>query len=312
MERTATKLDLFAWLWQPLVRVSVSVTGLACVASLFVAASANAQSTITKGIDTYVTSAAKIGPDGFYGEETAFEWDGSDGGGFNQALLYFDISQDFLDAFAAGSNQKAILKLHNVDSGSTGEFHRMTVNWLEGDEGGNFVSFNSIPGGPGIIPGENAQEISNLSTGDMTSGLDYEFDVTADVLAWAGGEPNYGWGILPGGGGGNGNASFEDEVNPSPSLELFGLLLLDGDFNGDGATDIADFNIMASNFYTEGTFADGDFDFNGQIDLLDFIGFRRAFRLQGQPAAASVPEPSSVFLLSFLGLWLLGRRRRLN
>lgn len=287
------------------------VIGVAISVSLVSTMAVNAQSMITTGIDTYLTSAAKDGPDGFYGEEGSFEWDGDDGGGFNQALLYFNISQEFLDAFAAGSNQKATLRLRNVDSGSPGEFHRMTVNWLEGDEGGNSVSFNSIPDGPGIVPGTNAQEVSSLSTGDLTSGVDYEFDVTEDVLAWAGGEANYGWGILPGGGGGNGIASFEDEVNPSPSLELFGLLLLDGDFNEDGTIDLADFTIMRENFYTDGTFAQGDFDLNGSVDLLDFIGFRRAFLLQ-QPASASVPEPSSISLFGLAGTLLLVRRRRRN
>ena len=68
---------------------------------------------------------------------------------------------------------------------------------------------------------------------------------------------------------------------------------------------------MAGNFYNQGTFEDGDFDFSGRIDLLDFVGFRRAFQLQ--PAgAASVPEPSSISLLGFVGLLLLGRRQRQN
>lgn len=287
----------------------IAAASLALSVSLMAATNANAQSSVTAGIDTYLTSAAVDGPDGFYGEATAWEWDSEDGDGFNQGLLYFDISQDFLDGFAAGINPSAILKLRNVDSGSPGEFHRMTVNWLEGDEGGDFVTFNSIPGGPGIIPGENAELESSLNSGDLTTGQDYEFDVTADVLAWAGGAENYGWGILPGGTGGNGIASFEDDANPSPSLELKGLLLTDGDFNGDGSLDTADFLIMAENFYTEGTFADGDFDFSGQVDLLDFIGFRRAF--QPQPAgAASVPEPSSISLVGLAGLLFLGRRRR--
>jgi hypothetical protein len=187
----------------------------------------------------------------------------------------------------------------------------MTVDWLQEPDGGNLVSFNSIPEGPGITPGDNAQEVSNLNTGDLTNGVDYEFDVTADFQAWATGEPNFGWGILPDGTGGNGIASFEDTTNPSPMLLLTGLSLLEGDFNEDGAVDSADFQILVSNYRTGTTFAEGDFTFDGVVDLRDFLGFRQAFNSGTGGGAAAVPEPNSlVMALVAATLVSLGRRRK--
>jgi hypothetical protein len=84
-----------------------------------------------------------------------------------------------------------------------------------------------------------------------------------------------------------------------------------GDFNKDGAVDLADYGLLLANFNMAGGFAEGDFDFNGQIDLKDFVGFRRSFNAP-TAAAASVPEPSSMLLfgLAFGGLSIARRRRR--
>jgi hypothetical protein len=199
--------------------------------------------------------------------------------------------------------------MRNVDSGSPGLFHRMTVDWLDGPEGGNLVSFNNIPEGPGIAPGFNAQEISSFSTGDLTSGVDYEFDVTVDVLAWVGGEANFGWGILPDGNGGNGIASFEDTTNPSPTLLLMGLSLPEGDFNEDGTVDLADFQILVSNYRTGTTFAEGDFTFDGVVDLRDFLGFRQTFNAASM-GGAPVPEPNGLGLAFVAATLVFVARRR--
>ncbi len=85
---------------------------------------------------------------------------------------------------------------------------------------------------------------------------------------------------------------------------------LPGDFNGDEVVDMADFNIMVSNFNTAGAFADGDFNFNGQIELSDFAKFRTVFNAAPVAAAASVPEPACLLLLGFPFLVMLDRMRR--
>ncbi len=83
------------------------------------------------------------------------------------------------------------------------------------------------------------------------------------------------------------------------------------DFNGDGMIDLADFQILADNFNTEGPHENGDLTFDGIIDLADFVKFRTAFA-SGQPQLAAVPEPSGGLLMkmsALAALNLLGRRR---
>ncbi len=93
--------------------------------------------------------------------------------------------------------------------------------------------------------------------------------------------------------------------------QLRGIDTVPGDFNADGVVDTVDFQIMASNFNSEGEFADGDMNFNGVVDLTDFVEFRQVFSSQA-PLAATVPEPASG-LAGLLALWALvyaARRRR--
>jgi len=88
-----------------------------------------------------------------------------------------------------------------------------------------------------------------------------------------------------------------------------------GDFNGDGSIDSADFAIMVENFNEEFARTEshdfGDFNFDGSVNLRDFNGFREKFSAQG--AAGAVPEPSAGLLLaSGLGCLLAARRRRIT
>lgn len=285
-----------------------------------------AQTSITTGIDTTLPLGSGLGgPDTPKGPKGSnpdgverWEWDGSDGGALNQGVLWFDIPEGLLAGFVATS--KATLKLNNDNEGDSGIAYRITANWLEGvvidgqDFSGDNITTNSFPDGPGIIPGTNTQAVSNFSTGFMNAaGNPFEFDVSADVFAWASGEANYGWGFIPDEGttNGNGITSFEHETDPHPELVLEGLFLTNGDFNNDGTMDLADYGILLANFNKPGAFGEGDFDLNGQVNLADFIGFRRSFNDPG-PAGAAVPEPSSMLLfgLALCGVSMSRRRRR--
>ncbi len=87
-----------------------------------------------------------------------------------------------------------------------------------------------------------------------------------------------------------------------------------GDFNEDGAIDLADFQILTSNFGTSGnSFAEGDINFDSRVDLSDFLQFRGVFSATGNGVAA-VPEPHSLAMISLAGgaLLLLIRRREIR
>jgi hypothetical protein len=83
-----------------------------------------------------------------------------------------------------------------------------------------------------------------------------------------------------------------------------------GDFNDDGAIDLADFGVLANNFGTGSTFEQGDNNRDGRVDLRDFVQFVDLYNL-AQGGAAAVPEPSGVVLMSLaMGVVPLLARRR--
>ena len=137
---------------------------------------------IASGIDTIVREGA---PDTSYGTGGTWEWDADDGGA-NHGLLKFDIPADRLSGFGNGT---ATLLLNVANGGNSGEVYRMTADWLSGPNAGNNVTWDGIPGGPGVVPGGNALDAATVATGDAAVGDTLELDVTADVLAWASGIP---------------------------------------------------------------------------------------------------------------------------
>ena len=189
------------------------------------------------GIDTFLAESetAQRGPDGAHGDVQEWEWDGEDAGGENQGLLWFDIPQATLNRLGNGT---ATLKMQVSNPGNSAEVYRVTVDWLSGPDGGNNVTYNNFPGGPALVRGDNVEDVESFVTGDVVVG-EVEFDVTEDVLAWASGEPNYGWGFIPTGGGGSGVRSFEHPSGEVPLLFLE-LELPPGDFlqAGDSNMDL--------------------------------------------------------------------------
>ncbi len=93
---------------------------------------------------------------------------------------------------------------------------------------------------------------------------------------------------------------------------------LDGDANGDGVVNLADFGILRANFgSTTAVFATGDFNADNIVNLADFGVLRANF---GASAASElavldawyatvVPEPVSATMLGMFGLAALRRRR---
>jgi hypothetical protein len=67
---------------------------------------------------------------------------------------------------------------------------------------------------------------------------------------------------------------------------LFEFTFLRGDANGDGRVNLADFNILASNFgQSPRDFTQGDFDYSGNVNLSDFNILASRFGVVLSPAA---------------------------
>jgi len=165
--------------------------------------------TIATGTDTYVREAR---PDNVYGGGVVVEWDGSDGGGENHALLYFPIFQDEggpVDPAVVTGNPdfRAFLRLEVINEGDAGDLHRLSAPFAENS------TWNSL-GGSGVLPGSNAELLADAVTPALGVGY-HEIEVTPSVEAWAAtAGSNFGWGILPSGGNGVEFASFEDGNGP--------------------------------------------------------------------------------------------------
>lgn len=86
----------------------------------------------------------------------------------------------------------------------------------------------------------------------------------------------------------------------------YDVVLIPGDVNGDGTVNLADFNILKSNFGLSGqSRAMGDLNGDTNVDLQDFNILKGNF---GAGGAAAVPEPAG-WLLAALGMAALAVRR---
>lgn len=102
-----------------------------------------------------------------------------------------------------------------------------------------------------------------------------------------------------------------------------GTPLTSGDFNGSGAIDLADFQVLLANLHTNvsaltvaGSYLRGDINGDRSVNFSDFAAFRTAYdAANGAGAfaqiAAAVPEPATLTMAAVFGLALAFRRRRL-
>lgn len=85
---------------------------------------------------------------------------------------------------------------------------------------------------------------------------------------------------------------------------------LEADFDGSGLVDFSDFLILSGNYGQEViSYSEGDVDGNGIVDFGDFLVLSGNFGA-GVAGTAAVPEPSSMLMLSVLGLLCFGLRTR--
>jgi len=86
---------------------------------------------------------------------------------------------------------------------------------------------------------------------------------------------------------------------------------LPGDANFDGAVNLQDFNILASNFgATDRFWYQGDFNGDLRVNLQDFNLLASHFGQTNASPGVTVPEPTSFALVSALASLLIVRRRR--
>ncbi|MEM7680820.1 MAG: hypothetical protein AAF288_02590 [Planctomycetota bacterium] len=69
----------------------------------------------------------------------------------------------------------------------------------------------------------------------------------------------------------------------------YGLPAPGGDFNGDGSTDLLDFDVLAANFNQSGGFHEGDGNYDGTVTLLDFDAMAQNFGRAGSDPAVLTP-----------------------
>ncbi len=197
-----------------------------------------ATTVLSTGVDTYVDSfepttyfgdplepgtgnpaeASGIpGGDGYYG----MKWDTNIGATSspNESLLWFDIPPALLAEFAATPGATASVSYNVFDGGSSADMHRMTFDWLTPN--GNLATWSNLSCGGGVdLTGgcTNAETTSNATaTGSLGINV---VDVTTDVLAWATGTPNYGWGLEPNGSSRVRVETFENGVSPTLTVVI--------------------------------------------------------------------------------------------
>jgi hypothetical protein len=110
----------------------------------------------------------------------------------------------------------------NAGTGHGGTFHRMLLPWDEATATWNSFTDGIQADGVEAVTAVSAAAGSPTLTPLVPTGP-ISFNMTADLAAWSGGAPNYGWAILPWPGGHDGwgwHPSEESNVNLRPMLQV--------------------------------------------------------------------------------------------
>ena len=111
---------------------------------------------------------------------------------------------------------------------------------------------------------------------------------------------------------GNGSTGEEDVTFISELLGVDGGCTPgNGDLDGNGKVEFADFLVLSGNFGQEADAAGGDIDCNGTVEFADFLVLSGAFGTD-VGAAQSVPEPQGMLIFAFgaVAFGLLRKRRK--
>jgi hypothetical protein len=166
--------------------------------------------------DTFVQTGD---PFAVHGDETEWEWDGSDAGGANFGFLRFD------DIVGAKSGQippgstvlSAILSLTITSAGTESEIatvHDLIKPFTEEMSLADFTE-ELEP----LVGVEYIEDVVAEIPGPP-SGVVIEVDVTSSLKRWVAGESNQGWIFVPGGSNGVGAISSESSPTLLPTLEV--------------------------------------------------------------------------------------------
>jgi hypothetical protein len=185
----------------------------------------------TGTMDTQLTQAT---PDTNGKAATTLNVDYNDVGSTNNVhilMKFEDIIGNALSQVPAGATvYAATLTLPATSSdnapGNGGTFHRMLAPW------GDDATWSSLTNGLSTDGSELSTTLSSQAgnaslTPHAQAGYNI-FDMTKDVQAWANGDANHGWGVIPWVGGSNGwifNASEFADVNARPQLTIYHSLM---------------------------------------------------------------------------------------
>lgn len=138
-------------------------------------------------------------------------------------------------------------------------------------------------------------DLGNIFTVGGTQDLVLEFGVVGSDRAQPG-TVEYG----AGGGGDGGGPVDPPACNPNTQ----------GDLDGNGTVEFADFLTLSANFGNAGTHSDGDIDCNGTVEFADFLTLSANFGNTVGAGAASVPEPATGLMILIGTLGMLKFRKR--